>query len=317
MDTEPIAAGAARPSRQDMRLALVLMYIAPLLFTGNQVMARAAAGLFPPFAMAFWRWMLAVLLFLPFIGPELWRKRRGVLAEWRDHLVLGALGMGVCGAAVYIGAATTTATNIGIIYGASPVLIVALAGALYGERLTLRAVAGIALALAGMLWIILRGDIGAMARLEFTEGDLWIASASFSWAIYSVLLTHRPSVLTVLTRLAVNMIAGIVVLFPFVLWETATVGPPPADWRSLAIVVFLAFVPSIGAYQCHARVQKVLGASGTAPMLYVGPLYSVVVAWITLGEAPRLFHLLGALMILPGVYLATWRPPARASATVS
>jgi len=305
--------GAAAPSRRDIRLALVLMYIAPLLFTGNQVMARAAAGLFPPIAMSFWRWVLAALLFLPFVGPELWRKRRTILAEWPNHLVLGALGMGVCGAAVYIGAATTTATNIGIIYGASPVLIVALACALYGERLTARGVAGIALALAGMLWIIVRGDMGALARLEFTVGDLWIAAASFSWAIYSVLLTHRPSVMTVLTRLAVNVMAGIVILLPFTIWEAATVGPPPLDWRSLGIVVFLALVPSMGAYQCHARVQKVLGASGTAPMLYVGPLYSVAVAWATLGEQPHLYHLIGAVLILPGVYLATYRPSKRVS----
>jgi drug/metabolite transporter (DMT)-like permease len=119
---------------------------------------------------------------------------------------------------------------------------------------------------------------------------------------------HRPSVLSVVARLTVNIMAGVVVLFPFLIWETATIGPPPLDWRSAGIVLFLALVPSIGAYQCHVRVQKVLGASGTAPMLYVGPLYSMVVAWITLGEQPQLFHLIGAVLILPGIYLATSRP---------
>src|SRR5262245_6536843 len=123
--------GSVRNSRQDIRLAMILMYIAPLLFIGNQVMARAIAGTFPPIALTFWRWVLALLILWPFVGTEIWRKRRAVMVQWRDHLILGALGMGVCGATVYIGAATTTATNIGIIYAGAPVLIVALSWALY------------------------------------------------------------------------------------------------------------------------------------------------------------------------------------------
>ena len=40
--------------------------------------------------------MLAFLWFLPVVGPELWRHRKAVIAEWRDLLVLGILGMGIC-----------------------------------------------------------------------------------------------------------------------------------------------------------------------------------------------------------------------------
>ena len=73
---------------------------------------------------------------------------RDALREWKDLLVLGALGMGVCGAFVYIGADTTSATNIGIIYAASPILIVLLARIFYGELLDLLQGAGVLLSLA-------------------------------------------------------------------------------------------------------------------------------------------------------------------------
>src|SRR3546814_1588308 len=87
------------------------------------LVARATHDLFPPVALAFWRWTATLALLLPFTAAALWRHRYDVLREWRDILVLGALGMGVCGAFVYIAADTTSATNIGLIYAASPILI--------------------------------------------------------------------------------------------------------------------------------------------------------------------------------------------------
>jgi drug/metabolite transporter (DMT)-like permease len=39
--------------------------------------------------------------------------------------------------------------------------------------------------------------------------------------------------------------------------------------------------------------------------LYLGPIWAALVAWALLGEQPQTFHLVGALMILPGVFLAT------------
>ncbi len=37
--------------------------------------------------------------------------------------MLGILGMGICGAFVYVGADTTSATNIGLIYATAPIMI--------------------------------------------------------------------------------------------------------------------------------------------------------------------------------------------------
>ena len=106
------------------RRAYALMAVTPAMFAANMLTARATAGEFPPIALAFWRWLAAFALLAALVGRPLWTERRALLAEWRDLLVLGALGMGVCGAFVYLGAATTTATNIGLIYACSPVLII-------------------------------------------------------------------------------------------------------------------------------------------------------------------------------------------------
>ena len=38
---------------------------------------------------------------------------------------------------------------------------------------------------------------------------------------------------------------------------------------------------------------------------YLGPIYAALVAWALLGEQPQWFHLVGAALILPGIWLAT------------
>ena len=44
--------------------------------------------------------------------------------------------------------------------------------------------------------------------------------------------------------------------------------------------------------------------------MYLGPLYVGLMAWLTLGEAPQWYHLIGTLLVLPGLFLAT-RPPTK------
>ena len=124
------------PSTRERQIALALLFIVPVFFTTNQLVARAVHETIPPVGLAFWRWTLAFVILLPFTARPLWRHRADIRREWRDLLALGILGMCFCGAFVYIGAQTTTAINIGLIYGASPVAIVALAAIVYGEQLT-------------------------------------------------------------------------------------------------------------------------------------------------------------------------------------
>jgi drug/metabolite transporter (DMT)-like permease len=123
---------------------------------------------------------------LALYGGILWRQRAEVRREWADLLVLGALGMWICGAFVYIGGRTTTATNIGLIYAGVPVLIMLMAAVVFRERLSGAQLLGAAIALAGVLTIVLKGDPATLVRLDFVVGDLWVATAAFCWAVYSI-----------------------------------------------------------------------------------------------------------------------------------
>jgi hypothetical protein len=107
------------------RWAAVLLWVVPGLWSSNYLIARASHGVIAPHALAMGRWALALALMLPFVGVALWRQRSAVRQEWRHLLVLGALGMWVCGAFVYQAGHTTSATNIALLYAVAPVAITA------------------------------------------------------------------------------------------------------------------------------------------------------------------------------------------------
>lgn len=289
-------------------LAWLLLFLSPAFFAVNMLMARYATFV-PPNALALGRWLLVALILLPFVWPRLARHRRALAREWPDLLMLGALGMWICGAWVYIGGRTTPALNIGLIYAASPILIVVLGRLLYRERLTAARIAGIVLCLAGVAAVFAKGRFDNLLSVRFSEGDLWIAAASACWGLYSILLKHRQSALDPLTRLCAISMAGSLVLLPFALGEAAFWhGPDFTDWRTWAAWIVLAIVPGVGAYGAFAFCVRELGPSVTGVSMYLGPLYVGLMAWAALGETPQWYHLIGTLLVLPGLFLATRLP---------
>lgn len=293
---------------RDERLAQIMLFITPAMFTTNMVMARATAEFIPPVALAFWRWSGVCLLLGLFCGRELWRQRKAIRQEAGQFLVLGFLGMVVCGAGVYWGAASTTATNIGLIYATSPVIIILLSRLWFGEAMSLRQGIGTALALSGVLVIVLKGDIDVLHSLSFSLGDLLMLAAAIAWAIYAVLLKRWPSRLSVNGRLAGITGAGALLLLPALLLEGALAGPPVWDNRTLLVIATLIIVPGIGAYGSYSYMTKHLGPSRTGLILYLSPIYTALMAWALLGEHFAFYHWIGSALVLPGLYIATHKP---------
>jgi drug/metabolite transporter (DMT)-like permease len=81
--------------------------------------------------------------------------------------------------------------------------------------------------------------------------------------------------------------------------------------KATTLVLVAALLPGLGAYWLYSWAQKVIGASRVAVTLYLAPLYAALAAWLLLGEPLGWHHLMGAGLILPGVYLVNQvvRPP--------
>lgn len=293
------------PTTSRHRLALILIFVTPALWAINSLVARWAPGVVEPHVLATMRWLMASLLFALGTHAELWAHRRQILADWRHYLVLGALGMWICGAWVYIGARTTVAANIGLLYAISPVLTVLIAALWLGERFRPRQAWGMALALTGVLHVVLKGQWGALASVQFVPGDGWILAASLSWTVYALLLKRWPSPLGAGARLAVISLAGTLVNLPFALWEIAHSELPALSAQGFQLALIAAVIPGFGAYLAYLVMQRELGPARVSVVLYLSPVYTAVMGWLVLGEALHAYHAWGLALVLPGIYLVT------------
>jgi len=292
------------PQRRQ-QIARVLLWVTPALWSSNYIIARAADGVIAPHVLALGRWCLALALMLPLAGGALMATFGQWRHEWKQMLLLGALGMWVCGAFVYIGGASTSATNIGLIYAATPVAIAFAGTKLLHEPVSAWQRAGMALALLGVLFVVLKGDIGNLLQVRFTVGDGWIVVAAVSWVAYTVLLQRWPSVLDPRARLAAITFGGVLVLVPFTALESLLSPGPPLGAKALGLIVLAGLLPGFFSYQAYAYMLRELGVAKSALVMYLSPVYAAVTAWVLLGEAPRAYHAVGAALILPAIYLAT------------
>jgi drug/metabolite transporter (DMT)-like permease len=290
--------------QKQTRWALILLWLVPALWSVNYIIARKAPGIIGPHLLALGRWGLAAIVLLALSWHEIYQKRDEIQKNSWQYLILGACGMLICGAWVYQGARSTQAMNIALIYSASPVLISIGSVWLLGETFSKRQLAGVVLALIGVVHVVVKGQWAALSQVQFVIGDLWILAATFSWAAYALLQKKWPSSLNATARLTAICVGGVIVLLPFSAWEFyqpgLTVWGPEAFW--LAVVAGL--IPGLGAYWIYGWAQKILGANRTAVALYLGPLYAALLTWSVLGEAPGWHHLVGGLFILSGVFLA-------------
>ncbi len=287
------------------RLALALLFITPALWAVNALVARKAPGVIEPHLLAMLRWLLASGLFALGTHAEIWAHRRELLKDWPHYFVLGALGMWICGAWVYIGGQSTSAANIGLIYAISPVLIV-LASALWlGEGFSRRQALGVGLALTGVLHVVLKGQWDALGAVQFVPGDGWILAATLSWTLYALLLKKWSSPLGLGAQLALISLAGALINLPFAVWEMVFGLQPALTAEGGVLALTAALIPGFGAYLAHSFMQRELGAARVSVVLYLGPIYTALLAWLVLGEGLSAYHLWGMALVLPGIYLVT------------
>ncbi len=296
---------------------LVVLHAIPLSFSTNVVLGRALNTSVEPATLAFYRWFIAALLLVVFTGHLLWKYRKELLAVYDLLLLLGFLGMFVCGAVFYAGLRQTEAINGALIYMSSPVMIILFEVMFRGQRLSLLKIGGVTAAIFGVAIILFGGGRYNLTDFQWRIGDLYCLAAAISWAIYSIILkTDRLSNLPTLALFPAIAIAGSFVLFPFYILED---GPALSFDFSVNIwlaIFTLASFSSALAFGFYQKGVELVGASTTSLYLYLLPVYSTVFATLLLGETLSVVHVAGFVLIAGGLYFSTQQshqPPQKSA----
>ncbi len=289
-----------------------MQYAYPLLaifiWAGNTVVNKLAVGVIFPTEIGFYRWLLAALLFTPFM-------LKPVFAHWsliRPNLgkiaVLGVMGMVVYQSLAYYAATLTTATNMGIILSLMPLMSLTAAIISLGQRLTYGALVGAVLSFAGVVVVVSAGNLDALLQHGVNLGDGLMLVSTLSYAIYSTLLKKWQLRLPPLVLLYLQVLVAVVVLFPLFLVSSKE-GLSAAN---IPLVLYACLLASMLAPLAWMHSIKTLGPSRTTLFFNLLPLITVLIAAVVLKEELALYHLVGGLLTLGGVILSErWTTPVR------
>ena len=231
--------------------------------------------------------------------------RRMPLLPWRDIralMLLGCLGTGLYQAFFINGLAMTRAGTASLVVASSPAII-AIVGRMMGvEKVSVRAVWGIALSIAGIAFVILSSADSGEGQSSVL-GDLLILASVVCWSFYTHLVrpfTHRLDGMQIATW---TLLGGTI---PVLLLGAPAIAH--ADWNGVTALTWAAVlysgVGSMGiAYLFWYRGVRVIGSTRTAMFSNLQPIIAVLAAWPLLGERPTLWQGVGAAAVLGGLLL--------------
>ena len=146
---------------------------------------------------------------------------------------------------------------------------------------------GLAISFLGVVWIVARGEPATLAAFRIAPGDLWVLLAVANWAVYSSLLRFKPPEMNPGVLMIATMAVGMVVLAPFMLWESAQGRTVPVTPQALAAVAYVAVFASLVAYLCWNRSVALLGPTRTGLSIHMMPVLVGVLAFTHPGRADR------------------------------
>jgi drug/metabolite transporter (DMT)-like permease len=282
----------------------LLLSITALCWAGNAIVGRLAAGHIAPVTLSFLRWSLAFLIVLPFARKHLVRDWAAIRANLGMMVLLSVTGIGAFNTMQYWALEHTQALNTLLLQSAGPLFVAGWALVLLGVRLTLAQAGGIALSLAGVLVILLHGDLTTLKNIEFNRGDLIFILALAVFGLYSVLSLKRPKIHG-LSFVGFTFGCGAAVLIPLLIWELFTRPLMQLNTPNLLTLFYIAVFPSTLAYLCFNRGVQLIGANRAAPFFHVVPVFGAAMAIVFLGEHPQAFHVIGFALVLAGVFVAS------------
>lgn len=277
--------------------------LAVLIWSANTVISKAAASLFDPAAISFYRWLIALLVLTPFCLRALWLQRHAIRPHVGRFAVLALLGMVLNQCLAYYAAHSTSATNMGVICALIPLLGLLLNGLVFRQPVGPASLLGVAVSLAGVLYLLGQGNPFNLLAAGINLGDGLMLLGSAAYALYGILLKRWAPPFGLWLNLYVQVLLGVLLLSPLALTASSLAIPA----AGLGMVLFAGIASSVLAAYFWMQGIAQLGSERTAIFMNLMPLATALLASATLGETIHAYHWLGGGLILLGVSLAQGR----------
>lgn len=288
----------------------VIFYLlsATVLWAGNAIAGRLLLASISPAFLSTIRWVLAVLILLPFgwqvlkRGSDLWQHRK-------RFLLLGLFGVGSYNTLMYLALETSTPINVTLIGASMPIWVLLIGALFFQTRPRFLQLLGALISIIGVAIVISRGDWSAFFAFEWVIGDLFMVLASIGWGTYSWMLS-KPGLSNERSWpwahfLFAQVLIGSLwtIAFTAIEWNMGNIHIE-LNWLTVILVLFIVIGPSLIAYRLWGL--GVIGAGPTVASFFGNliPLFTALLSTLLLGDPPAPYHGLAFCLIAIGIALS-------------
>ena len=281
--------------------AHVVLVLSALCFAGAWVAGKVAVQTMPPIALAVGRFALAAVLLWFWARKRDPNGRRITRADLPFVIGMGATAVAGYNILFLYGLAKAPASDGALIVpGLAPVMGAILGRVFLGERLPAHALAGLAIAVAGLVLVMMPSSDHSRERLI---GDVLFALGALAWAVYTILGRVATARFDPVRATLYAVVAGTIMLIPLAIAEhgwAQMLAAPAAAWAGLVYLGTFATVLSfVFLYECVRRV----GATRAASALLLIPVFGVLLSAVFIGEDITVRILVGGALVIAGLVL--------------
>jgi len=281
----------------------VLLVLAMFFWGGTFVVGRIMGELVNPEMSSFLRFLVSSLLLFPILIYYEGSLPRLNLKQFIAVIVLGLSGVFVYNLLFFSGLQHISAGRASLIIAINPVLIAAISWVFLSEHVNAKKIVGMLLSLAGVLLVISQGDIMALLQGQLGTGELMILGCVISWVLYTLVGKGVMKGISPLAAVTYSCAAGTVLLYVFAIPSGLSLNDYPQQLSVWLGVLYFAVFATVLGFLWFYQAVNTLGAATTGLFINLVPLSGVSFGIIFLNEKLSLSLLLGAVLILAGIWL--------------
>jgi drug/metabolite transporter (DMT)-like permease len=279
---------------------MVLLLIAMLTWASSFIALKSAIGPLGPMSVVFGRMVVSSLCFVYFIKGFL--KLEFTKKDIKYILLMTAFEP--CLYFIFEAKALqyTTASQAGMITSMMPLMTAIGAGIVLKEVITKKVMIGSLVAVLGAIWLSLSAQSSEHASNPLLGNFLeFLAMICGAW--YAIAIRYLTQRFSALFLTAVQGFVGAIFFFPLAIWEYNTISMNVTN-EALLWVLYLGVVVTIGGYGMFNLALSRIEASRASVFVNLIPVFTVILAYLFLGEVLKPTEIIASMVILCGVAIS-------------
>ncbi len=290
-------------------MTYIKLILTAFFWGGTFIAGKGLAGQVAPYSAAFLRFAIASF-FLVFLVLKTEKKLPGINGKQAVSILLGGLtGIFAYNILFFTGLTMINANRASLIIATNPIFISLASALFFKERLTRYKLCGLVLSVFGALIIISGGSPAEIFKTGISRGDLAIFGCVVSWVSYSILGKPLMKDFSPLVAVCYSSLAGTALLFFPALFKGVFIQIPDYGLLEWGCLFYLGFFGTVlGFYWYYQGIQRI-GPTKSGVFINFVPVSALILAYFILDEPVTREIILGAVLVVSGVYLTNYSKP--------